>query len=44
MFAALGNKVEALHRERIGEIEMDESLELGEYRYLAQEEVDSIWK
>jgi 16S rRNA pseudouridine516 synthase len=44
MFAALGNKVEALHRERIGDIEMDESLELGEYRYLTQEEVDSIWK
>ncbi|WP_260261797.1 16S rRNA pseudouridine(516) synthase RsuA [Vibrio intestinalis] len=44
MFAALGNKVEFLHRERIGEIEMDESLELGEYRYLTQEEVDSIWK
>ncbi|UTT84566.1 16S rRNA pseudouridine(516) synthase RsuA [Vibrio pelagius] len=44
MFAALGNKVEALHRERIGEIEMDESLELGEYRYLTQEEIDSVWK
>ncbi|MGF1749640.1 MULTISPECIES: 16S rRNA pseudouridine(516) synthase RsuA [Vibrio] len=44
MFAALGNKVEALHRERIGEIELDEELELGEYRYLTQEEVDSIWK
>ena len=44
MFAALGNKVEALHRERIGEIEMDKSLELGEYRYLTQEEIDSIWK
>lgn len=44
MFAALGNKVEALHRERIGEIEMDESLDLGEYRYLTQEEIDSIWK
>lgn len=44
MFAALGNKVEALHRERIGEIEMDESLELGEYRYLTQEEIESIWK
>ncbi|MGF1753968.1 16S rRNA pseudouridine(516) synthase RsuA [Vibrio makurazakiensis] len=44
MFAALGNKVEALHREKIGDIEMDESLELGEYRYLTQEEVDSIWK
>ena len=44
MFAALGNKVEALHREKIGEIEMDEELELGEYRYLTQEEVGSIWK
>ncbi|WP_047042520.1 16S rRNA pseudouridine(516) synthase RsuA [Vibrio mexicanus] len=44
MFAALGNKVEALHREFIGEIEMDESLELGEYRYLTQEEIESIWK
>ncbi|MBW3696767.1 16S rRNA pseudouridine(516) synthase RsuA [Vibrio sp. T187] len=44
MFAALGNKVEALHREKIGDIEMDESLELGEYRYLTQEEIDSIWK
>lgn len=43
MFAALGNKVEFLHRERIGEIEMDESLELGEYRYLTQEEIDSIY-
>ncbi|MEZ8103494.1 16S rRNA pseudouridine(516) synthase RsuA [Vibrio cortegadensis] len=44
MFAALGNKVEALHREKIGEIELDEELELGEYRYLTQEEADSIWK
>ncbi|MCK6265817.1 16S rRNA pseudouridine(516) synthase RsuA [Vibrio sp. ZSDE26] len=44
MFAALGNRVEALHREKIGEIEMDESLELGEYRYLTEEEVNSIWK
>lgn len=44
MFAALGNKVEALHREKIGDIEMDESLELGEYRYLTQEEAESIWK
>ncbi|PMH46674.1 16S rRNA pseudouridine(516) synthase [Vibrio sp. 10N.286.49.B3] len=45
MFAALGNKVEALHREKIGEIELDEDgLELGEYRYLTQEEVDSVWR
>ncbi|USD64169.1 16S rRNA pseudouridine(516) synthase RsuA [Vibrio sp. SCSIO 43136] len=43
MFAALGNKVEALHRERIGAIELDEDLEPGEYRYLTQEEIDSVW-
>ncbi|MCG6212297.1 16S rRNA pseudouridine(516) synthase RsuA [Vibrio furnissii] len=44
MFAALGNKVEALHRERVGEIVLDESLEPGEYRYLTEAEVASIWK
>ncbi|EEX92485.1 ribosomal small subunit pseudouridine synthase A [Vibrio orientalis CIP 102891 = ATCC 33934] len=44
MFAALGNKVEHLHRERIGDIELCESLEPGEYRYLTEEEVASIWK
>ncbi|MCG9578827.1 16S rRNA pseudouridine(516) synthase RsuA [Vibrio tubiashii] len=43
MFAALGNKVEHLHRERIGEIELCETLEPGEYRYLTQEEIDSVW-
>ncbi|MDE1326148.1 16S rRNA pseudouridine(516) synthase RsuA [Vibrio aestuarianus] len=44
MFAALGNKVVALHRERIGHIELDEMLEPGEYRYLTEAEVASIWK
>lgn len=43
MFAALGNKVELLHRERIGDIVLDDSLEPGDYRYLTQEEVDSVW-
>ncbi|MDF5404391.1 16S rRNA pseudouridine(516) synthase, partial [Vibrio parahaemolyticus] len=43
MFAALGNKVEYLHRERIGSIELDEALEPGDYRHLTQEEIDSIW-
>ena len=32
MFAALGNKVVALHRWRIGNAELDESLEEGEFR------------
>lgn len=44
MFAALGNKVVGLHRERVGNIVLDESLEPGEYRYLTEEEVASIWK
>ncbi|WED22966.1 16S rRNA pseudouridine(516) synthase RsuA [Vibrio sp. JC009] len=44
MFAALGNKVEALHRERIGAIELDEELEPGEYRYLTEEEIDAVWR
>ena len=43
MFAALGNKVEGLHRERIGGIYLDEDLEPGEYRYLTQEEIDSVY-
>lgn len=42
MFAALGNKVVGLHRERIGGIALDETLEPGEYRYLTDEEVTSI--
>jgi 16S rRNA pseudouridine516 synthase len=44
MFAALGNKVEHLHRERIGDIELCDTLEPGEYRYLTQQEIDSVWK
>ncbi|CAM4434042.1 16S rRNA pseudouridine(516) synthase RsuA [Vibrio astriarenae] len=43
MFAALGNKVEQLHREKIGQITLDESLEPGDYRFLTQQEIDSIW-
>ncbi|WP_322802775.1 16S rRNA pseudouridine(516) synthase RsuA [Vibrio alfacsensis] len=44
MFAALGNKVDYLHRERIGSIVLDEALEPGDYRYLTEEEVETIWK
>lgn len=39
MFAALGNKVAALHRERIGELSLDTSLSPGEYRALSEQEV-----
>ena len=44
MFAALGNKVTALHRWRIGNVELDESLEEGEFRPLTQEEIDNLVK
>ncbi|EWH11250.1 pseudouridine synthase [Catenovulum agarivorans DS-2] len=39
MFAAIGNKVTFLHRCQIGDLELDESLEPGEWRYLTDEEV-----
>lgn len=42
MFAAIGNLVVELHREQIGEIELDAELEFGEWRYLTEAEVKSI--
>lgn len=39
MFAAIGNKVEKLHREQIGALPLNPDLEEGEYRYLTDEEV-----
>ena len=42
MFAALGNRVIALHREQIGPIELDVRLEPGEWRYLTEKEVNSV--
>ncbi|HBO37675.1 MAG TPA: 16S rRNA pseudouridine(516) synthase RsuA [Pasteurellaceae bacterium] len=44
MFAALGNKVIALHRWKIGEVSLDENLGEGEYRALTQAEIDSFYK
>lgn len=38
MFAAVGNKVEGLHREQVGELTLGD-LAPGEYRYLSAEEV-----
>lgn len=38
MFAAIGNKVERLHRERIGALQLPEDLDEGEYRYLTIDE------
>jgi len=37
MFAAVGNKVVSLHREKIGELQLD--VEVGEWRYLTVDEV-----
>ena len=42
MFAALDNRVTELHGERIGDITLDESLKLGEYRPLTKVEINSI--
>lgn len=42
MFAAVGNHVVALHRERIGTIVLDEEMEPGEYRALTAEEIASV--
>lgn len=42
MFAALGNKVVALHRWRVGDVVLDEQLEEGEYRSLTEAEVASF--
>ena len=42
MFAAVGNHVSALHRERIGDITLDETLAEGEYRPLTEDEINSI--
>jgi 16S rRNA pseudouridine516 synthase len=40
MFAAVGNKVVGLHRQKIGKINLD--IELGEWRYLTEDEVNSF--
>ncbi|MFC6635510.1 16S rRNA pseudouridine(516) synthase RsuA [Microbulbifer taiwanensis] len=42
MFAALGNRVLELHRERIGEILLEEELHEGDYRFLTPEEIASV--
>ncbi|MGG5837976.1 16S rRNA pseudouridine(516) synthase, partial [Huaxiibacter chinensis] len=41
-FAAVGNRVVGLHRERIGDIALDADLEPGEYRPLTEAEIASI--
>ena len=43
MLAAVGNRVSALHREKIANLELDDSLAPGEYRALTQTEVETIF-
>lgn len=43
MFAAVGNHVLALHRERIGDIILDDDLAPGEYRALTEDEIASVY-
>lgn len=42
MFAAVGNRVVALHRERIGSVALDEALLPGQWRELSSEEVETL--
>jgi 16S rRNA pseudouridine516 synthase len=42
MCAAIGNKVVALHREKVGEVTLDAQLQPGEYRELSETEVASF--
>ncbi len=44
MFAALGNHVIALHRDRVGGIALPDNLAAGHYRILAAHEIDAIFK
>jgi len=42
MLGAIGNRVDELHRQRIGAIELDPELALGEYRFLTTAEINSV--
>ncbi len=42
MFAAVRNKVVGLHREQIGEIKLDAALTPSQWRYLTEDEINSI--
>jgi len=44
MFAALGNHVEELHRERLGGLALPDDLERGQWKLLSPEEIASIFE
>ena len=43
MFAAVGNHVEALHRERMGQLTLPDDLAPGQWRLLDQDQIDLIF-
>ena len=43
MFAAAGNHVETLHRERMGDLTLPDDLAPGEWRLLDQAQIDTIF-
>jgi 16S rRNA pseudouridine516 synthase len=44
MFAAVGNHVEALHRDRIGALSLPADLGPGEYRQMSPADVAAVFK
>ena len=44
MFAAVGNHVEALHRDRIGALDLPADLPPGAYRLMGREEIAGLFK
>jgi 16S rRNA pseudouridine516 synthase len=42
MFRAAGNRVTSLHRERMGDLILEDDLAPGQYRSLTREEIDSV--
>ncbi|HPG63120.1 MAG TPA: 16S rRNA pseudouridine(516) synthase, partial [Casimicrobium sp.] len=42
MLAAVGNRVEALHRSQIGGLKLDPALALGEWRWLTADDLAQI--
>ena len=44
MFAAAGNHVTALHRDRLGGLALPPDLEAGAYRLLARDEIESLFR
>ncbi|HEV7285419.1 MAG TPA: 16S rRNA pseudouridine(516) synthase, partial [Kaistia sp.] len=43
MFAAVGNHVVALHRDRIGLLDLPDDLEAGSYRLLTPADIDAVF-